>query len=223
MFSCFAGVGRLDHLPERELLGGRYPQESQSKNNVCQGINVTEKGYYPSSYIGFTRGTGLVGPFIDNIIYKIYNKSNADQEFRVTQQPAIVMGDHEIDLVDAEQDDKRATYNPEIRAEIDHPAEDEIFGYPNGAGDRQDQVGQVFPGPEEPPNAELPENQDPFQKGIRIGDAGIADLPVIDEVMTKAVSDQSCQAHQKEGLISFTDTAETNQPRDAGYGRNYKA
>jgi hypothetical protein len=29
-------------LPERVLLGGRYPEESDSKNNVCQGINVTE-------------------------------------------------------------------------------------------------------------------------------------------------------------------------------------
>jgi hypothetical protein len=217
MFSCFAGVGRLDHLPERELLGGRYPQESHSKNNVCQGINVTEKGYYPSSYIGFTRGTGLVGPFIDNIIYKIYNKSNADQEFRVTQQPAIVVGDHEIDLVDAEQDDKCTVYDTEIRREIAHFAEDQILGHPDGTGDRQDQVSQILSCPKEPPNVKLPENQDPFQEGIGIGDAGVAaDLPVMDQVMTKAVGDQSCQAHKKEGLISFTDTAETNQPRNAG-------
>ena len=43
LFPVLPARGRLDHLPKCELLGVRYPQESNSKNNVCQGINVTEK------------------------------------------------------------------------------------------------------------------------------------------------------------------------------------
>jgi hypothetical protein len=212
-------------LPELELLGGRYPQESNSKNNVCQGINVTKKRYNPGGDVGLARGTGLISPLIDNIIYKIYNKSNTDQELRMTQQVAVIMGDHEIDLVHAKQDNIKTGENTEIRGEISHLAEDQVFSHPDDTGRRKDSIGNFLTHPEKAPDPELPEDKDPFEKGVGIGDTGIADLPlmkVINKVIADGFSHQPRQGHEEKGLIGFAKTAETNQPRNTGYDRNYK-
>jgi hypothetical protein len=127
-------VGSSLILPQGKLFGRWYPQESNSKNNVCQGINVTEQKDNSGSYVGGAVYTGLVSPLIDNIIYKIYNKSDADQEIRMTQQFPVIVGDHEIDLVHAEQHDIEAGKNAEIRGKIIHLAEDQVFGDPDQAG-----------------------------------------------------------------------------------------
>ena len=94
------------HSPKLELLGCRYSQESNRKNNVCQGINVTEQidniGT-DGSFAGVRRLE--IGPFVNDVVYEIDNKSNADQEIRMTQQITVIVGDHEIDLVNAEKHD----------------------------------------------------------------------------------------------------------------------
>ena len=52
----------------------------------------------------------------------------------MTEKIAVVMGDHEIDLIDAEQDNKERIQKPEIGRKITEMAEDQIFRHPNGAG-----------------------------------------------------------------------------------------
>src|SRR5689334_17506587 len=89
--------------PQGELLRDGYQQESNSKNNVCQRINIGEGGNYGIRYPGFVVQAHLVSPFIDDLIYKKYNKPDTEQEIRSSRQLAVVMRDHEIDLVDAEQ------------------------------------------------------------------------------------------------------------------------
>jgi hypothetical protein len=102
-------------LPEFKLPGGRYSKESNGKNNVYQGINVAEQKDNSLGDLGGAARTGLICPFIYNVIGKIYNKSDADQEIRMAQQSAVVVGNHEIDLVHAEKDDDETGENAEIR------------------------------------------------------------------------------------------------------------
>ena len=52
----------------------------------------------------------------------------------MTEKIAVVMRDHEIDLIDAEQDDKERIKKSEIGRKITDMAEDQIFCHPNGAG-----------------------------------------------------------------------------------------
>jgi hypothetical protein len=56
--------------------------------------------------------------------------------------------------------------------------------------------------PEEPPDPELPENKDPFQQSIRIGDTGVADL-VAGLIVANRLGQQPNQGHEKKGLISL--------------------
>jgi len=203
-------------LPEFELLWGRYPQESNCKNNVCQGINVAEqKDNSTGDLGGVVAKARLVRPFIDYIVNKIYDKSNADQEFRMAEQITAIVGDHEIDLGYAEEDDIQARKNAEIGGEVSHLAEDQVFGHPDDTRGQEYDPGDSLIGPEEPPDPELPENKDPFQKGIGIGDPGIAGVEV-SQIITDGFADQSGQGHKKKGLIGFAKTAETNQPRNTG-------
>ena len=123
-------------LPQCKCRRRRYLYHSNGKNNICQGINITEEQYYRCRNVCSPEQARLVRPFIDDLIYKKDNKSNANKEFRMTQQIAIVMSDHEIDLVDAEQDNKERIQKPEIGRKITEMAEDQIFCHPNGAGEQ---------------------------------------------------------------------------------------
>ena len=52
----------------------------------------------------------------------------------MTQQIAIFVGDHEIDLIDAEKDDEGTANNSEVWAEIDKLADNQVFRQPKSAG-----------------------------------------------------------------------------------------
>jgi hypothetical protein len=112
----------------------RYLHHSNGKNNICQGINVTEEQYYRCRNVCSPEQACLVRPFIDDLIYKKDNKPNANKEFRMTEKVAVVMGDHEIDLIDAQQDNKERIKKAEIGRKITEMAEDQIFCHPNGTG-----------------------------------------------------------------------------------------
>jgi hypothetical protein len=216
---AFLCCGRRDHLPERKLLGGGYPQESNSKSNVCQGINVTKEQYNIGSDLGGAGYAGLISPFINNIICKIYNKSYTDQEFRTAQEFPVFVCDHKIDLVHAEKNDIKAGENPEIRGEIIHLAEDQVFRNPNQAGNGKYGENDFFTHPEEAPVPELPENEDPFQEGVGIINDGIV-LCGPGQISRDYFGCKPNQEHKKKGLIGFAQPAETNQPRNTGYDRN---
>ena len=127
-------VDSLTLLPQCKCRRRRYLYHSNGKNNICQGINVTEEQYYRCRNVCSPEQACLVRPFIDDLIYKKDNKPNANKEFRMTQQITIVMSDHEIDLVDAEQDNKERIQKPEIGRKITEMAEDQVFCHPNSAG-----------------------------------------------------------------------------------------
>ena len=126
------------------------------------------------SDLGFAGTAGLKCPFVDYIIYKIYNKSDTDQEIRMAKEFPVIVSDHEIDLVNAEEDDIEGGENSEIGWEVDHFSEDQVFSYPYDAGGEEYGITQQLPGSEEPPYPELPEYEDPFEQGIGIGDYGVA-------------------------------------------------
>jgi hypothetical protein len=171
------------HLPERVLLGGRYPEESNSKNNVCQGINVTKEKDNRAGDLGWVAAkAGLIGPLVDNVINKIYNKSDAEQEIRMSQQLPVVMSDHEIDLGYAQKDDEEAGKNAEIGGEVGHPPQKQVFGHPDDTRRGQDDKGNFLACPEESPVPELPEYKDPFQQGIGIGDTGVGNMSEIGKI-----------------------------------------
>ena len=169
-------------LPEFKLPGGRYSKESNGKNNVYQGINVAEQKDNSLGDLGGAARTGLICPFIYNVIGKIYNKSDADQEIRMAQQLPVVMSDHEIDLGDAQKDDEEAGKNAEIGGEVGHPPQKKVFGQPDDTRCSQDDKGDFLACPEESPVPELPEYKDPFQEGIRIGDTGVGNMSEIGKV-----------------------------------------
>jgi hypothetical protein len=121
-------------LPQCKCRRRRDLYHSNGKNNICQGINVTEEQYYRCRNVRSPEQACLVRPFIDNLIYKKDNKSNANKKLRMTEKIAVVMGDHEIDLINAEQDDKERIKKSEIRRKITEVAENQIFCHPNGAG-----------------------------------------------------------------------------------------
>jgi hypothetical protein len=127
-------VDSLNRLPQCKCRRRRYLYHSNGKNNICQGINVTEEQYYRCRNVCSPEQACLVRPFIDDLIYKKDNKSNANKKLRMTEKIAVVMRDHEIDLIDAEQDDKERIKKSEIGRKITEMAEDQIFCHPNSTG-----------------------------------------------------------------------------------------
>ena len=121
-------------LPQCKCRRRRYLYHSNGKNNICQGINVTEEQYYRCRNVCSPEQACLVRPFIDDLIYKKDNKPNANKKLRMTEKVAVVMRDHEIDLIDAEQDDKERIKKTEIGRKITEMAEDQIFCHPNSTG-----------------------------------------------------------------------------------------
>ena len=106
-------------LPKGKFFRGRYLQKRNGKNNVCQGINVTIQHYYLGSDLGRAKQAGLISPFIDDLIYKKDDKTYADKKTRMTQQVTVVMGDHKIDLINAEQYDKEGVKKTKVGREFE--------------------------------------------------------------------------------------------------------
>ena len=113
---------------------GGYQQESNRKNNICKAINIPERYYYSTRNVRLPKKTCLISPFVKNFIYKKDNESDTDEKVGTTQQIAIVVSDHEIDLVDTEQDYKKRIKEPEIGREFADMAQDQVFRYPYRTG-----------------------------------------------------------------------------------------
>jgi hypothetical protein len=77
----------------------------------------------------------LVSPTVNYHIYKKYNKPNTDQEFWIPEKIAVIMSDHIIDLVHAEQHNKKGIENAEIRTELRNLSKEDIFSSPAQEGD----------------------------------------------------------------------------------------
>jgi hypothetical protein len=137
----------------------------------------------------------------------------------MAQQFSVFVCDHEIDLIHAEKNDIKASENPEIRGEIIHLAEDQVFGNPNQAGNGKYGINDFLSHPKETPVPELPENEDPFQEGVGIINDGIV-LCGLGQISRDYFGRKPNQEHKKKGLIGFAQPAETNQPRNTGYDRN---
>lgn len=118
---------RAPVLIEREFLPGGYQQEGNRKNNICKCIKIPEQHYYIARNARLPEKTCLIGPFVKNFIYKKDNESDTDEKVGTTQQVAIVMSDHEIDLIDAEQDDKKGVEETKVGRKTCDIAQNEIF------------------------------------------------------------------------------------------------
>jgi hypothetical protein len=189
-------TGAVSLLPQGKFFRGWYLQEGDGKNNVCQGINVTKQKYYRCSNVRCAIQAGLISPLIDDIVNKIYNKSDANEKVRMTQQIPVIMGYHEIDLIDTKQDKEKGIEKPEIGGKVIPMSQDQVFRYPDRAGQKQQGIGDVFMGPDGPPerspNLELPEDQDPFQECIDIADMGIAGFKLESDILANQFRSQSC-------------------------------
>ena len=95
-------------------MGAGYHQECDCKNNICKGINPGIQHYYRIRCPVGSVQAGLIGPFENDPIDKKDDQADAEDEYGVTVESAVVVGDHEIDLVDAEQNDEKGVEDPEI-------------------------------------------------------------------------------------------------------------
>jgi hypothetical protein len=105
----------LSLLFEGESLGAGYPQQRNGKNNIYEGIYIAEQHYYIVCDPGGTIQARLVSPFVNDPIDEKDNKSDANEKNGVAIQLPVIMGDHEIDLVDAEQYDQKTIEYRKIR------------------------------------------------------------------------------------------------------------
>ena len=94
---------------------------------------------------------------------------------------AVVMGDHEIDLIDAKQDDNKRIEKTEVGREIRQLAENQVFRHPDPTGHCYQDQQSTFPGPEKSPDPELPKDQQPFGQRVNITDNGIAAVYDLDD------------------------------------------
>ncbi len=158
----------------------------------------------------------LVGPPINYHIYKKYNKSDTDQEFWVPEKIAVIMGDHIIDLVHAEQYDKKGIENAEIGTELGDLSKKEVFGCPSEKGNNEEAVKEALPVPQQPPDMELCKDQAGFYGCIDVGGYGIAPVKLLDQDKTDDLGKKADDQEHEKGLIGLVDTAKTYQPCDNG-------
>jgi hypothetical protein len=140
-------------------LGRGYPEQRNGKNNVCKGIYVAEEHYNKSGRIGLPQEACFTGPLEDYSIYEINNECDADQKGRITGKITIIVRDHEVDDADTEQYDHQRFYDPEIGSKIQYLAEDQVFDYPNEAGDGNHDIKNTHSVARQPPDFELPGNK----------------------------------------------------------------
>ena len=133
----------------------------------------------------------------------------------MTKQFAVVMSDHIIDLIYAQQDDDKAGENAEIGGEVIYTAEKKVFGDPDKAGHGEDGGGEWLLRSKKAPDPELPEDQDPFEKGVGVCDRRVAGVGEPDIEIAGRLGRQSGDGHQKKGPVGFAHSAETYQPRHA--------
>lgn len=208
--------GSYPFLPKGEFLRGRYLQQGNSKNNICQGINIAVQHYYLGRDLHRPEKAALVGPLIDDLVYKVDNKSDADEKSGMTQQITIVMRDHEIDLIHTKKNDEKGIKKTEVGGEFANMMRGQVFREPDRTGDRHQDVEEIFPEPGSAPNLKLPDNQDPFSQNIDIADYGIAGMFNMSEVAINQFRDDAGHDKDNKGLIAFADPAKTYQPGNKG-------
>ena len=127
---------RTTHHPlfEGELLGSGYPEQCNGKNNICKGIYIAMKHYYKTGSFCSALQTGLISPIKDDIIDKVDDKCDTDQEGGIAKNVAIVMRDHEIDGIDTKDHYQKAIQHLVIRREIKDLPKNEVLDHPGETG-----------------------------------------------------------------------------------------
>jgi predicted P-loop ATPase len=92
------------------------------------------------------------------------------------------MRDHEIDLVDAEQDDKKGVEEPEIRGELRDISKNKVLRYPDQASKGDQAIKDPLPGPPQTPDLELPQDEEGLGQRIDIVRDRVAVMSDLDQV-----------------------------------------
>lgn len=84
------------------------------------------------------------------------------------------MGDHEIDLIDAEQHDNKEIEEAEVHHHAGDAMKEEVFYRPTQRHKNQQTIKKPLIMPEKSPDMELPGDQGPFYQQIYVDDDKIA-------------------------------------------------
>ena len=131
-------------LIEGKFLPGGYQQESNRKNNICKRINIPEQHYYVQGDLRLAEKTCLVGPFIQDLINKKNNKSDADEKIRAPEEVAVLVRDHKVDLIDTAQYGKKGIKETEVRGKRRDITQNEVFIDPGQNKHDQDNIKEGF-------------------------------------------------------------------------------
>jgi hypothetical protein len=123
-------IAFLARFAQRELYRSRYQKKGNSKNNVCQRVYIGYEKYNLTGDIRFAVHAELKSPSVDDHIQKIDNKSDADQEGWIAEEIAVVIGDHVVDLVYAEEYDQEEVEKAEIGTEFRDLPKNQVFHAP---------------------------------------------------------------------------------------------
>jgi hypothetical protein len=156
--------------------------------------------------------TGLVSPFINDLIDKIDNKSDADKKIRTLQEITIIMSDHEVDLVDAEQHDEKGVKKTKIRGKIPDMIKNKVFNHPYQGREDQKGIEDLFSRSQQPPYMELPGNDQPFDQRIGITGCCIGNMCYSDEITVHQFGDDPDGQQNKKGPVALSNTIEAYQP-----------
>jgi hypothetical protein len=86
----------------------------------------------------------LVSPLINNLVNEIYNESNTNYKYRISEKVFMVISNHEIDFGYTHQHDQERIRYPEIRAEFYNLPENKIFNCPEQDRDSKERVKILF-------------------------------------------------------------------------------
>lgn len=214
-------VSIIDELPvykgpgpliEFKLLPGGYQQEGNRKNNICKGINVPEQHYYVENDLRLAKKTCLVSPFIEDLINKKHYKSDTDEKIRASQQVSVLMRDHKIDLIDAEQHGKKGVEKTEIGRKTGDITQNEVFVDPDQEKRNEKAVENGFSRLQQTPDMKLPRDEDTFRQRIDIGGNSIAVVEDLYQVAIDGFRNDRHDDQDKKGLIPSDNTTPAYQP-----------
>jgi hypothetical protein len=195
-----------------ELLWFRDQKESNRIDDIGQDIDISHPEYDGARYLGGPGDADLVGPFIQYLIDKVDDKGNADEEYGASEKVAVVMGDHEIDLVYAEEHNNKGGEKPEVRAEAYDLPEYNILRQPAQRTEGPDAVEDplaLFGGM---PDIKLPDDERKFQQDVDIAGYGIGMRNPPDDDEADDLGEETCQDKDKKGLIHPVYATQTYQP-----------
>jgi hypothetical protein len=158
--------------------------------------------YYEGGGVRFSPQTGLIGPVEEDRINKIEDKYDADQEGGILEKPPIVMRDHEIDGVHAEDHDQKAIQHLEVRHEVIPIPEYQPLDQPDQAGKGDKDRIQLLPVPEKPPLMKLPGDQQPLKKHINGDDRDIVHMQYDEHKRVDQFEESRQQHENKKGLVA---------------------